>query len=127
MKTLGKLLAGLAGLGLLVVLNPSEERHRERFGEAFRAGHPVLSLFGGGRVAPSLLAYRSYGIVSVGRVGDRVATVGALGTVRVRELDLETLGEAAGAQGRQGVKEFLDGLREGVEAEGGAAGSGASR
>lgn len=112
-----KPLAVLAALGLLAALNPSEARHRERFAEAFRAGHPVLTLFGADRVAPSLLARRSYGVASVGRVGDHVATVGVLGMVHVRELDMETLGEEAGARGRQGVKEFLDGVREGVEAE----------
>lgn len=111
-------LAVLVALGLLFVLNPSEETHRERFGEAFRADHPVLSLFGADRVAPSLLSYRSYGVASVGRVGDHVVTVGVLGMVRVRELDMEKLGQEAGAQGKQGVKEFLDGVRESVEAEG---------
>ncbi|HEX8276981.1 MAG TPA: hypothetical protein VF615_30345 [Longimicrobiaceae bacterium] len=110
-------LALAVALGLLLALNPSEAEHRARFGAAFRADHPVLSLFGADRVAPSLLAYRSYGVASVGRVGDRVATVGVLGTVRVRELDMEKLGEEAGAQGKQGVKEFLDGVRAGVEGE----------
>lgn len=110
-------LAALAALGLLFALNPSQEEHRERFGQAFRADHPVLSLFGADRVAPSLLSYRSYGVASVGRVGDRVVTVGVLGAVRVRELDMEKLGQEAGAQGKQGVKEFLDGVRAGVEAE----------
>ncbi|MET0399289.1 MAG: hypothetical protein ABW277_21040 [Longimicrobiaceae bacterium] len=109
-----KLLALAAVLGLLVLLNPSEARHRERFAEGFRADHPVLTLFGADRVAPSLLAYRSYGIVSVGRVGEHVVTVGALGTVRVRELDMEKLGREAAAQGKQDVKEFLDGAREGA-------------
>jgi hypothetical protein len=112
-----KLLALAAVLGLLFVLNPSEEKHRERFGEAFRADHPVLSLFGADRVAPSLISYRSYGVASVGRVGDHVATVGVLGHVRVRELDMEKLGQEAGAQGKQGVREFLDGVRESVQAE----------
>lgn len=109
-----KLLAAAAVLGLLALLNPSEDRHRERFAEAFRADHPVLTLFGADRVAPSLLAYRSYGLVSVGRVGDHVVTVGGVGMVRVRELDMEKLGQEAGAQGKQGVKEFLDGAREGA-------------
>lgn len=110
-----KLLALAAVLGLLVLLNPSEARHRERFAEAFRADHPVLTLFGADRVAPSLLAYRSYGIVSVGRVGEHVVTVGALGRVRVRELDMEKLGREAATQGKEGVKEFLEGAREGAE------------
>lgn len=112
-----KLLAVLAVLGLLVLLNPSDEKHRERFGAEFRTDHPVLSLFGADRVAPSLLAYRSYGVASVGRVGGQVVTVGVLGTVRVRELDMEKLGREAGAQGKQRVKEFLDGVREGAEAK----------
>lgn len=110
-----KLLALAATLGLLALLNPSEARHRESFAEAFRADHPVLTLFGADRVAPSLLTRSSYGVLSVGRVGDDVATVGVLGMVRVRELDMEKLGREAGAQGKQGVKDFLDGVREGVE------------
>ncbi len=114
-----KLLAIAAVLGLPALLNPSEERHREGFAEAFRADHPVLTLFGADRVAPSLLTRRSYGVLSVGRVGEHVATVGALGVVRVRELDMEKLGREAGAQGKQGVKEFLDGVREGAEGRGG--------
>ncbi|HEV2146178.1 MAG TPA: hypothetical protein VGR37_02045 [Longimicrobiaceae bacterium] len=105
-----KLLAFAAVLGLLFLLNPSEPRHRERFAEGFRADHPVLSLFGADRVVPSLLSYRSYGVVSVGRVGERLATVGVLGMVHVRELELERLGEAAQAQGKGAVKGFLDGL-----------------
>lgn len=112
-----KLLATAAVLGLLALLNPSEARHREGFADAFRADHPVLTLFGADRVAPSLLAYRSYGIASVGMVGDNVATVGVLGMVRVRELDMEKLGQEAGAQGKQGVRDFLDGVREGAQGE----------
>ena len=114
-----KLLAAVAVLALLALLNPSEARHRERFAEAFRTDHPVLTLFGADRVAPSLLAVRSYGVASVGRVGEHVVTVGVLGMVRVRELDMEKLGREAGAQGKQEVKEFLDGARAGVEGEGG--------
>ncbi len=111
-------LAVVAALGLLFALNPSEAEHREGFGAALRADHPVLSLFGARRVAPSLLSVRSYGVASVGRVGGQVVTVGVLGTVRVRELDMKELGREAGAQGKQGVREFLDGVQEGVEAEG---------
>ena len=33
--------------------------------------------------------------------------------MRVRELDMEKLGLEAGAQGKQGVDEFLDGFRDG--------------
>jgi hypothetical protein len=112
-----KLLAFAAVLGLLALLNPSEARHREGFAEAFRTDHPVLTLFGADRVAPSLLTRSSYGVLSVGRVGEHVATVGVLGMVHVRELDMEKLGREAGAQGKQGVKEFLDGVRAGVEAQ----------
>jgi hypothetical protein len=112
MGKLWKPAALLAALGLAWLLNPSEERHRARFAEDFRADHPVLTLFGADRVAPSLLTYRSYGFVSAGRVGERVATVGGLGMVHVRELDLERLGDEAQAQGRGAVKEFLDGLRD---------------
>lgn len=111
-----KLLVFLAVLGLLSFLNPSEVRHRERFAEGFRAEHPVLTLFGADRVAPTLLAYRSYGVASAGWVGDELVTVGALGMVHVRRLDMERLGEEAGRQGKQGVREFLEGVREGVEA-----------
>lgn len=114
-----KLLAVAAVLGLLALLNPSEARHRDGFAAAFRTEHPVLTLFGADRVAPSLLTYSSYGVLSVGRVGEQVATVGALGMVRVRELDMEKLGQEAGAQGKQGVKEFLDGVRAGAEGRGG--------
>ncbi|HEV2734037.1 MAG TPA: hypothetical protein VGV85_04325 [Longimicrobiaceae bacterium] len=60
-----KLLAFAAVLGLLALLNPSEARHREGFAEAFRTDHPVLSLFGADRVAPSLLTRSSYGVLSV--------------------------------------------------------------
>ncbi len=111
-----KMLAFLAVLGVVALLNPSETRHREEFTRAFQADHPVLSLFGADRVVPTLLTYRSYGVVSVGKVGERVATVGAVGKVHVRELDMEKMGEEAGAQGKERVRSFLDGLREGVAA-----------
>jgi hypothetical protein len=110
---LKKALALVAAAGVLALLNPSEARHREGFAAAFRAEHPVLTLFGADRVAPTLLTYRSYGVVSVGRVGEHVVTVGGAGMVHVRELDMEALGEEAGAQGKRGVKEFLDGLGDG--------------
>ncbi|HEX7243245.1 MAG TPA: hypothetical protein VF263_23380 [Longimicrobiaceae bacterium] len=90
-----KLLALAAALAALFFLNPSESDHRARFAESFRAGHPVLSFFGADRVAPVLLTYRSYGVLSVGRVGEQVVTVGAGGYVRVRDLDLERLVEDA--------------------------------
>lgn len=112
-----KKLAGLVlGLGLLWAVNPSEGRHRDHFAEAFRADHPVLSLFGADRVVPTLLSYRSYGVASAGWVGDELVTVGAVGMVHVRGLDMERLGQEAGRQGKEGVRSFLDGLREGAEA-----------
>ncbi|HEX2189179.1 MAG TPA: hypothetical protein VHG51_09800 [Longimicrobiaceae bacterium] len=112
-----KKLAGLLlGIAVLWALNPSAERHGERFAEGFRAEHPVLTLFGADRVAPTLLTYRSYGVLSAGWVGDELVTFGAVGMVHVRGVEMERLGEEAARQGREGVRSFLEGARAGVEA-----------
>ena len=76
----------------------------------------MLTLFGADRVAPSLLAYRSYGMVSVGRWGSTWHRRRAGDGARARAGHGKARREA-GAQGKQGVKEFLDGVREGVEDE----------
>ncbi|HEX2092688.1 MAG TPA: hypothetical protein VHG28_09815 [Longimicrobiaceae bacterium] len=109
-----KLVALAAVLLVLAFLNPSEAEHRARFAETFRADHPVLSLFGADRLAPVLLTYRSYGIASVGWVGDEVVTVGVLGRVRVREVDMEKLAREAAEKGERTADEISRGLSEGA-------------
>jgi hypothetical protein len=51
------------------------------FAETFKAENPVLGFLGVGRAASVLVGYDSYGLFSVGFVGDRVVSIGVLGKV----------------------------------------------
>jgi hypothetical protein len=64
--------------------NPSFERHRSSFDEAFRADHPLLGLFGGGALASQALTYHNYVLFSTADFGHKNVSVGALGFVHVR-------------------------------------------
>ena len=75
--------AALAVL-LLFATNPGRARHERRIEAEVRVRHPVASLFGAGTLAARLVDYRSYGVLSVGRLDERVVSVGVLGMVFVR-------------------------------------------
>jgi hypothetical protein len=71
----------LGVLGILLWTNPSQADHQRVFGETFKAENPILGFLGGDKVASVLVGYESYGLFSVGVVGDRVVSIGVLGKV----------------------------------------------
>ena len=81
---------GLIALAILVaavVLNPSPERHRQRIADVIAERSELAGLLGIGRLASFISNYHSLGIASYTKVGDRVASIGLLGFVFVREPD----------------------------------------
>lgn len=87
MKKLAVILAVLAAS--LAWTNPSQADHQRAFADSFKAENPVLGFFGVGTAASSLVGYDSHVFISVGRVGDRVVSVGLLGKVFTREIPVE--------------------------------------
>jgi hypothetical protein len=76
-----KFLIFLVAVSLLVWTNPSQADHQRVFADTFKAENPVLGFLGIGNAASVFIAYDSYAVFSVGRVGDRVVSIGALGKV----------------------------------------------
>lgn len=74
-----------AALIVLFVTNPSHEKHQARFAEHVGDASPLLGELGLGRLGSLLVSYESYGVMSVGRVGDDVVSVGVLGQVFMRD------------------------------------------
>ena len=76
-----KFLIFLVAVSLVVWTNPSQADHQRVFADTFKAENPVLGFLGIGNAASVFIAYDSYAVFSVGRVGDRVVSVGVLGKV----------------------------------------------
>lgn len=76
-----KFLIFLVAVSLLVWTNPSQADHQRVFADTFKAENPVLGFLGIGNAASVFIAYDSYAVFSVGRVGERVVSIGVLGKV----------------------------------------------
>jgi hypothetical protein len=76
-----KILLFLVAVSLLVWTNPSQADHQRVFAETFKAENPILGFLGIGNAASVFIAYDSYAVFSVGRVGERMVSVGVLGKV----------------------------------------------
>lgn len=86
-KTVRTALIALAVLVGAVALNPTPERHRQRIADVIAERSELAGLLGIGRLASFVSNYHSLGIASYTKVGDRVASIGVLGFVYVRETD----------------------------------------
>lgn len=71
----------LAIIALAALSNPPKQRHDKVIREQVRKSHPVLSLFGGGRLASWVAGYHSVGIASYTTIDNEVVTFGAFGIV----------------------------------------------
>lgn len=68
---------------LLVVSNPSPERHKQAIRDEVSRREPVASVLGLGLLGSNLTTYHSFLIGSYTRLDDEVVTVGVLGFVSV--------------------------------------------
>ncbi|MCC6249466.1 MAG: hypothetical protein IT499_17140 [Rubrivivax sp.] len=85
-RRLSWFLAGAACVAALVALNPSPERHRERIRAAVAERSLLAGLLKLGDVAAFVATYRSFGVASTMKAGERTVSVGAFGYVDVLEL-----------------------------------------
>jgi hypothetical protein len=77
-------------LGALVWSNPSHADHQRAFADKFKQDNPIISWFGGAKVASEFVGYDSYVIFSVGRLADEPVSVGVFGKVFAAEIPIES-------------------------------------
>lgn len=77
-------------LGVLAWSNPSQADHQRAFADKFKEDNPIISWFGGAKVASEFMGYDSYVIFSVGRLADEPVSVGLFGEVFAREIPIES-------------------------------------
>ena len=88
-RTIPPRLLALGGLGILfvlmLVLNPSAERHRDAIRRDINERSPFEHALGLGDFAAFMSRYESIGVASYTTVNDKVKSVGVLGMVFVRD------------------------------------------
>lgn len=88
-RTLSPRLLALGGLGvvllLMLLLNPSADRHREAIRRDINERSPFERALGLGDFAAFMSRYESIGVASYTTVNDKVKSVGVLGMVFVRD------------------------------------------
>lgn len=67
------------------LLNPSPEQHRARIKEAIAERSPLAGALGLGVLTAFTSTYHPLGVASYTTVNDRIASIGALGMVYVRQ------------------------------------------
>jgi|AntRauTorckE6833_2_1112554.scaffolds.fasta_scaffold251103_1 hypothetical protein len=85
-----KFIAGIIFAVLLLVLNPGDEKHRDKIQEQFKEEHKIAGTLGVGWVKSKTVSYHDYYLFSVTKVGDTYTSFGTLGLVFVGELDIDT-------------------------------------
>lgn len=70
-------------LGLMLLLNPSAERHRDAIRDAVNARSPLENVLGVGQLAAFVSRYHSLGLLSYTTVNGDVKSLGMLGAVMV--------------------------------------------
>lgn len=73
----------LATLVLMLLLNPSADRHRDTIRETVNGRSPFEQALGVGHLKAFMASYESLGVVSWTKAGDEVVSVGLLGMVFV--------------------------------------------
>ncbi|MES2908315.1 MAG: hypothetical protein V4688_04065 [Pseudomonadota bacterium] len=66
-------------------LNPSAEQHREKIKSVIAERSPLEGMLGLGQLTSLVSKYHSVGVASYTTVGEKTASVGALGMVYVSE------------------------------------------
>ncbi|MFP5431065.1 MAG: hypothetical protein ACLGHE_08785 [Gammaproteobacteria bacterium] len=75
------IVAAIAVMLLMALLNPSAERHRERIAEGHAERSSLEKVLGVGQLAAFVSHYHSLGVVSYTTVNGSVASVGVMGMV----------------------------------------------
>jgi len=71
----------IALVALLILLNPSADKHREEISDSISERSQLESVLGVGKFTAFAAKYKSIGIASYTTVNGNVLTVGALGIV----------------------------------------------
>lgn len=72
-------------LGLMLLLNPSADRHRESIRDSINGRSQLEGAFGVGQLTAFMARYHSLGLASYTTVNDKVESIGVLGAVFVLE------------------------------------------
>lgn len=72
-------------LGLMLLLNPSAERHRDAIRDTVNARSPLENVLGVGQLAAFVSRYHSLGLLSYSTVNGKLQSLGVLGAVMVFE------------------------------------------
>lgn len=75
------IVAGVVLLLLMVLTNPSAERHREQIAESISERSQIEKVFGVGQITAFASRYQSLGVLSYSTIGDEVVSIGVLGMV----------------------------------------------
>lgn len=70
-------------LGLMFLLNPSADSHREHIRDAVNGRSQLEGAFGVGQLTAFVARYHSLGVASYTRVNDKLESIGVLGAVFV--------------------------------------------
>jgi hypothetical protein len=70
-------------LALMLLLNPSADRHREHIRDSINGRSQFEGAFGVGQVTAFMARYHSLGLVSYTTVNDKIESIGVLGAVFV--------------------------------------------
>ncbi|MFK7932631.1 MAG: hypothetical protein AB8G22_03925 [Saprospiraceae bacterium] len=74
-------------LGAMVVLNPTEDQHKDKINAQVKSDKPLIGSIGGGKLLGALTSYNYYYLFSTTDLeGDQVS-FGVLGIVVVEDID----------------------------------------
>ena len=82
-----KLLYLLVVFAILALTNPQPDRHRQEIDTAFKTQKPLLGSVGGGKLLSAFAQYQNYYIGSATFVDGQWVSFGALGMVKVRDME----------------------------------------
>ena len=83
-------IAGILFAVLLLLLNPSDEKHREEIQKEFKENNKIAAAVGVGWIKSKTVSYQDYYLFSITKVGDTYTSFGALGFVFVGELNIDS-------------------------------------
>lgn len=95
----------LAGLALS---NPSQERHQEAIASQYSEENPITGALGAGYLFAKVTTYNNYVLFSTTTVRDERVSLGIIGLVNIRSLDIDQLPPAI-------MEELPENVRQKIE------------
>ena len=105
------LLFGAAFLILvgMAISNPSQERHREAIASQYSAENPITGALGAGYLFAKMTTYNNYLLFSTTTVRDERISVGVVGLVDIRSLDIDQLPPAIMEELPENIRRKIEG------------------